>query len=105
MTTARPRKNGSDPKTSNAATINPQAAIGSGFRAAARSDVTIASPTPTWRSRINGNETTLTHSATKANRKPTPQPATISHQPSGVVSTRLAKSGISAAASKPNAAT
>ena len=46
MTTARPRKNGSDPATSSTATINPQAAIGTGLRATARSEVTIASPAP-----------------------------------------------------------
>ena len=86
-------------RTSSTATINPHAAIGTGFRATARSDVTMASPAPAWRSSISGNDTTLMHSATTANRKPTPQPTTISHHPCGVVSTRVAKSGMPAAAS------
>jgi hypothetical protein len=43
---ARPRKNGSDPATSSTATISPHAAIGTGFRATARSDVTMASAAP-----------------------------------------------------------
>src|SRR5882757_6596295 len=99
MTTVRPRKNGSDPATSSTATINPQAAIGTGLRATARNDVTIASPAPAWRSSISGNDTTLTQSATNANTKPTPQPTTISHQPCGVVSTRVTKSEIPVAPS------
>ena len=57
-------KNGGDPATSSTATINPHAAIVIGFRATARSDVTIASPAPAGRSSINGNETTLIHNAT-----------------------------------------
>ena len=92
MTTARPRKNGNVPATRSTATINPQAAIGAGLRATARSEVTIASPALAWRSSIRGNDTTLIQSATRANRKPTPQPTTISHQPCDVVSTRVAKS-------------
>ena len=59
----------------------------------------MASAALAWRSSIKGNETTLMQSATTANRKPTPQPTTISHHPCDVVSTRLAKSGIPAAAS------
>src|ERR1700736_6006424 len=98
MTTASPRNIGSDPRTSSTATISPHAAIGTGFFATARSDVTMASAALAWRSSIRGNETTLTQSATTANRNPTPQPTTISHHPCGVVSTRRAKSGMDAAA-------
>ena len=57
------------------------------------------------RSSINGNDTTLTHRATTANRKPTPQPTMISDHPSGVISTRVAKSGMLAAGVWPKIAT
>jgi len=39
MTTVRPTKNGIEPITSKAATINPHSAIGIGFAAITRSDV------------------------------------------------------------------
>jgi len=44
MTTASPRKNGADPRTSSTATIKPQAAMVTGFFAATRNEVTMASP-------------------------------------------------------------
>ncbi|GAA0001019.1 hypothetical protein BRDID11002_10190 [Bradyrhizobium diazoefficiens] len=97
-TTARPTKNGSEPTTSSAATISPHPAIATGLAATACSDVRIASIAVACRSSINGNDTTLTHSAATANRKPTPQPTMMSDHPSGVVSTRVAKSGMLAAA-------
>src|SRR2546430_16836825 len=93
MTIASPRKNGSDPATSSTATIKPHAAIGTGFFATARSEVTIASPAPVWRSSMVGNDTTLTHRATSANRKPTPPPAAINHQPCGAGRIPVAETG------------
>ena len=82
----------------------PQTAIANGFSFTARSDVRIASIADACRSSINGNATTLMHRATTANRQPTPQPTMMSDQPSGVVNTRLAKSGMFAAGVWPKVA-
>jgi hypothetical protein len=71
--------------------------MANGFFITARSDVRIASIAVACRSSINGNDTTLTHRATTANRKPMPQPTMMSDHPSGVVNTRVAKSGMLAA--------
>ena len=86
----RPRSSGIDPIARPPATIIPQTAIGRGFAATARTDVAIATPSPTSRSSNIGNDTTLTVSTTRAKANPTPMPTTISAQPAPVVSTSRA---------------
>ena len=76
------------------AMIRPQIAIGPGLAITARTDVRIARPTPTSRSSSMGNDTALMVSTTTAKMKPTPMPMTAIVQPAGVVSTSLAKAGL-----------
>src|SRR4029077_18229398 len=90
MTTVRRTKNGIEPITSKAATINPHSAIGIGFAAITRSDVYTANADPTSRSSSNGNEITLNERTNAATGKPIPVPTMIRVHPGVVVSTSWA---------------
>src|ERR1051325_5104981 len=91
-------KNGSEPISSNTATINPHSAIDIGFAAPRRTEAESAVAAPTSRSSSIGNETTLSISAITANTNPTRLPMMISDQPARVVNRLLmnseAESGI-----------
>src|SRR5262245_44534198 len=99
---ASPKKNGSEPITSNTATMSPQIAMGTGLAATARTDVHSATAAPTSRSTSSGNDTALITSTSTAYRKPMPLPHTISCQPVPVVSTSCAKLVSEVGASTPN---
>src|SRR5262249_18873146 len=88
-TSASPTKNANEPITRMTATKSPQAAIISGLRRTALTDVCTATIAPTSRSSSSGKETTLIVSTKTANRKPMPFPAMMRIQPSEVVKMSL----------------
>ena len=89
MTTAKPKKSGSEPRTSATATIRPQSATLNGLASVTRHEASSAGTRPISRSSISGNETTLIASVSAAKQKPTSPPTTINVHPRWVVSTSL----------------
>jgi len=87
MTTARPKKNGSEPTINNTATMNPHNAIVRGLAMTTRIEVNSATAAPTSRSSNNGKETAPIVRASTANKKPIPVPTTIRCHPADVVNT------------------
>src|SRR3954451_22260477 len=69
MTTTKPSSAGSDPSTNPPTTINPHAAIGTGFLTTARIEVATAVYSPSSRSSSSGNDTTLIVSTSALGRK------------------------------------
>jgi hypothetical protein len=94
--TVKPRRKGSAPIASSAATINPHSAMVNGLAATTRIDVSKATAAPTLRSSSSAKDTTLIASAAEANRKPTQVPTTIRYSPARVANTSWTKRPIDA---------